>query len=482
MPKRKTVFYAFPGNPPSLGETIGRALKELNNLPPMRKANVRFRPWSEVPVAGRQLIRTILQNIDRADVYACDLTYSNPNVTFELGYAIGRFKRVWVSLDTSIQNAAREYKRLYFALLGLGYVEYHNHQDLANSFLTDSPLADLDQTLLGEIYRTETRRQEYPTLLYLKPPITTDAVIATEEILRESIFRNSLILDDPIEDPSPTLEWYAGKLRTADAVAMHLLSNNHNGSLNHNVKCSLVAGLAHSFGKHLLMLAHTPFETPIDYEHLLESHDTARACGTLVHRWVEKLEPSLPKRRARRPLDGAETTLTLDLRRLSMGEPVAENERQRLDGYFVETSTYYRALEGPTTIVVGRRGTGKTAILYALAQALSGDKRNHVCIVKPVGYEVHGLVRVLRAILHRSERGYLVESLWKFLIYTELARSVFESLSSRPIHQAPSPGFSTISTIIGMFSLLRSRNGLKAQWLLCSAWVIYQRRCCSELG
>ena len=95
-------------------------------------------------------------------------------------------------------------------------------------------------------------------------------------------------------------------------------------------------------------------------------------------------------------------------------------------------------MDDAVTIVVGRRGSGKSAQLYAMEAALAADKRNHVCIVKPVGYEIDGLVRVLQSILNKSERGYLVESLWKFLIYSELARSLYDIVKSRPSYLTPS--------------------------------------------
>src|SRR6185437_529941 len=34
--------------------------------------------------------------------------------------------------------------------------------------------------------------------------------------------------------------------------------------------------------------------------------------------------------------------------------------------------------------------------------------------------------------LARSEKGYLIESLWKFLLYSELAKSTYEQILSRP--------------------------------------------------
>ena len=72
--------------------------------------------------------------------------------------------------------------------------------------------------------------------------------------------------------------------------------------------------------------------------------------------------------------------------------------------------------------------------MYAMRAALTDDKRNHVCVIKPVGYEIDGLVRVLKSIINKSERGYLIESLWKFLIYSEVIQSVYELIKSRPPH------------------------------------------------
>lgn len=435
-PKRRIdVFYAFPAEPLSVLETINEALKELKESQITRSRNVKFKPWTLMSGAGKPLMRVVAENIERAEVFACDLTYPNFNVTFELGYAISKFKRIWLSLNTVVENVEKDYKRTYFGLLGgLVYESYANHRELVSAFMNSHPWADLEATPLGKIYRNQARRQERPSLLYVKPPLDTEAVISTANDLSSSIFGEALIVDDPRENPSPTLEWYAGKIRIADAVLVQLLADNHRESGIHNLKCSFVAGLAYGFNKPLLMVAHSPFDPPADYQPILSIHDTARQCSELVTKWIADQKAALPRRRTRRPQETTAAAQTLDLRQLSIGEPVAENERWTLDNYFVETSAYYHALKGRTTIIVGRRGTGKTANLYAMRTALSEDKENHVCVVKPVGYEIDGLVRVLNEILHRAERGYLVESLWKFLIFSELACSVFEEISARPVH------------------------------------------------
>jgi hypothetical protein len=120
------------------------------------------------------------------------------------------------------------------------------------------------------------------------------------------------------------------------------------------------------------------------------------------------------------------------LQEIAIGDPIAEFESSQLTEYFVPTAAYNEALRSKHSIFVGRKGTGKTATLYKLAEELSADRRNHVCVVKPVDYELQGLLEMLAQELSQSEKGYLIESLWKFLIYTELAKTVYQQMVDRP--------------------------------------------------
>ena len=211
------------------------------------------------------------------------------------------------------------------------------------------------------------------------------------------------------------------------------MSSEQIGGEAYNTKASIVAGLAHGLDRQLLMLAHDPFETPVDYGHLLRVHETAEACAQRASAWLLEIGKTLPQRRARRPAGAPRASL--ELRHVALGQPVAEHEREDLDNYFVETSPYYRAMEGPTTVLLGRRGTGKTAILHAIRANLERSLRNHVTILDPVGYEIEGLVRLLEEIRQVSERGFLIESLWKYLIYSEIALSVEKSIAERPLYR-----------------------------------------------
>ena len=435
MPKALRIFYAHPYQPASLKETIDAAAHRLKGNRVIKQKIIDIRPWTDNPISGRSLITTVLRQIDRHNIFACDLTYPNPNVNFELGYAIAKFKRVFASLNPSIQGSEKEFRQLYFPLLNMGYTTYDNHESLAEAIMQERPWDSLDQTLLESRYRQQVARFEKPTLMYIKPPLNSDSVLAVQDEFSRSIFHDSIIVDDPNEYSSQILQWYVEKILAADAVVVHLLSTEHSNHNLHNLKSSIVAGLTMGFSRPLLMLAHDPYQSPLDYEKWLTVHDTAQACVATTRTWLGDVTPTLIHRRPNRQRASVATSTTMDLRTLFLGDPVAEHESDRLYEYFVETDSYLDALKGPLTILVGRRGAGKTAILYAIRSDKLKNAGNHVTVLKPVGYETHGLIRVLEDVRQKSERGFLIESLWKYLIYSEIAGSVVDAIRERPTYQ-----------------------------------------------
>ena len=134
-------------------------------------------------------------------------------------------------------------------------------------------------------------------MLYIKPSLDTEAVITAAETLRDSDFRDNIIVDDPKENPSPELDWYASKILISDAVLIQLLANNEVGAYNHNIRCSFAAGLAYGFNKNILMVAAAPFDSPSDYEKLLKFHETSLQRRSLLGDWTSDIHSSIPSRR-----------------------------------------------------------------------------------------------------------------------------------------------------------------------------------------
>jgi len=318
----------------------------------------------------------------------------------------------------------------------VGYVPYVNSKLLGEQFLNTKPWETTDQSLLGPGFTRKASRPAYPSLFYLKQPYDTDASLTLTETLELSTFAEGLFIDNPKDNPTSTLNWYAEKIRDSDGLVVHLLAHVQEGQQRHNLKCAFLAGLGYALHGRVLMLAPDPYDTPMDYRSILHVHATADACRTAVNKWLSQIEELLPKKRPQQLDSTAVTTPMLELRGLRVGEHVAEHEFSSLDNYFVQTSDYITALESEQVVFVGRRGTGKTAILYALSQQLRRRPGTHVCVIKPVGYEVNGIIRVLGQIAHKAEQGYLLESLWKLLIYSELAISIADEVRERGPEQA----------------------------------------------
>lgn len=432
MSSTPSMFYAYSARPADVAETVESAIKQINQGNAINVVG-----WKSLSVGGKLLVQEITRAIDESDILACDLTVLNHNVLFELGYGIGKDRRIWISVSEIMDPEKRGVRKIE-PLLPVGHARYVNTSQLVSRFYADQPWEDLSVTLAISAGALSPLRRRVASLLYLKSRLATDSSLALSQAIESSNIFGEQIVDDPSEVPHESLEWYIQKVRRADAVVVHLMSNRDEGSDSHNGKCSLVAGIAHGMGKPLIMLAHAPFQTPLDYETLLKVHETSGQCKTHINRWLSENETTITERHRQTYQFDLTRRAGNDLARLSVGETVAENESHLIDEYFLETGAYWHAVNGSQTIFVGRKGTGKTANFYAVAAELKRDTRNHVCIVKPISYELDGVLGLLRRTIDRAERGYLVESLWKFLLYTELSKTVTNEMSQRPPYHHPS--------------------------------------------
>src|ERR1700730_17155736 len=91
-----TVFFGYPSKPSMRADTI----RDGSNTLQARKLITAVR-WEELKVAGRYVIHHIQAAIKSADVAGFDVTKINHNVMFELGFAIGANRKIWLFRDIS---------------------------------------------------------------------------------------------------------------------------------------------------------------------------------------------------------------------------------------------------------------------------------------------------------------------------------------------------------------------------------------------
>lgn len=430
-------FFAYP-SVPSIMETIGEAINSINGA-----GVIELTGWEKLKISGVTLINEICKNINESEVFLSDLTYLNPNVLFELGYAIAKNKRILLFLDTSLEKSKNNYE--YFGLSTLGYNSYSNSQDIVNSFFKEEPQSSIEKTPLSEMQNLYDN--QINGMLYLKSLIDTQASIKLSQRIHKSKIK-PLTIDDPAEVRMQVHAWYIENTYKNYAFVGHLLSDDRSGKDLHNAKISFAAGLAYGFDRKIIMLAHEPYVCPLDYKHLLRKHSTATECITFINQWLIEVEAYYLKDQQNEAKFYNIKTNVGDLKDIDLGDYIAEQEVEKINDYFIETSAYREAFNSDYSIFVGRKGSGKSAILYRLEYELTNENRNHVCVIKPVSYDLDGLIDILKSIEGDAEKGFLIESIWKYLIYTEIAKSIYDILETKPIYYEPINTETSIKNIV----------------------------------
>ena len=416
-------FFAYPSTPPALGETVRTSVEAINNA-----GFANLITWEDLKISGRIIINSILQAIDKSEFICVDLTGLNLNVMFELGYAIARNKIIFPILDDSFPA-----NRTLFEQLGLlttvGYTPYQNARQITDGFHKAQPY-NSGKTLFQELIQPNLHAAPDGKLFYLKSRVDTEASVRiTKRINRSPI---PVIVDDPQEVAMQYLPWYGENIYSSIGVVCHFMHPERDGAALHNARYALVSGMAVGMDKEIKMMTEGVYVAPLDYREMLIHYETAAEAASRLEEWLVPIEQGWLETQQSRKSYMATLTLATELQSLQLGEPIAENESDSLvDYYFVETVAYREALEGKQTIFAGRKGTGKSANFLKLVDELGSDKRNLVVKIKPVAYELQGITNLLSRYRERDNKSYAVESLWKFLLLSEIANTVTLAVKDR---------------------------------------------------
>lgn len=418
----KKAFYAYAGHNRELLEDINEAVRTIN-----QSNELIITTWQDLSISGKFIIDGIHKSIEECDLFICDLTYLNFNVLYELGYAISKEKKVWITLNTSHPNATSNYKT-FRSLTTIGYAGYENSKDLSDRFFSDLPHESADLIDL-KFTQAELSRN----FIYIKSEKNSNASTRISNLIANSQIPKKT--DDPYEGNQP-LNWYLTELPNSLGVLIHF-HNRHSEEENPmaTARKALIAGLSIGLGLPTLLLAHEPFQAPLDYQDILKIHSTSEQAEMYFNEWFSPILEKYKEQESDFTEYKSEQKSLGKLSSLIIGDYVAENENHDLVEYFLETAEYNEALNTQQVLFVGRKGTGKTANLIKLKNELSLDKRNFVIPIQPQGYEFEGVLKILDNLKSDSEQGHLIESIWKYLIYTEMAKQYFEFLENSPLHR-----------------------------------------------
>lgn len=368
--------------------------------------------WEDLKVNGRILIKSIFEEIDKSDIFACDLTYLNHNVFFELGYAIARNRKLYLLINSSFSDEGNRYSKID-VLKTIGYSSFSNGQDIINNLekLPDTPK-------LLEDLKVGPKIKEHD-IFYIQSSANSQAELDTLAYLMESSYR--LMYDDPEEIEYRKFSWYISSIRNALNVVVHITDDAISGSNVANLKASLFAGISCGMENETLLLAPKEYNPPIDYADILIHYESTNECTDKLSKWLSEHVQKKGKANKKEERE-------LNLLKLGLGYEIAENEKDSLAEYFVKTSAYLKAHEVQRAFFIGRKGTGKTALYLMLSEEFGAAEQTFVINLKPESIELLRNVELTDLYSGVAKKNSFFHSIWKFVIYSKTILSVCDSL------------------------------------------------------
>ncbi len=102
--KADKAFVAYPSRDSTLAKVIAEGVAKANRMLGKR---LRYTPWEFNDIAGNPLISPILDGIESSKFVVADITYLNPNVVYEIGFAIGRSRRCFLIRNSQTEGDRR---------------------------------------------------------------------------------------------------------------------------------------------------------------------------------------------------------------------------------------------------------------------------------------------------------------------------------------------------------------------------------------
>lgn len=365
-------------------------------------------------IVGAFIISSIQDAINQEDSFVADITALNFNVTYEVGYAIGKGKKVLL-----VKNKAIIEMDPKIAEVGIfdtiGYLEYNNSDELYKVLLHSKTNA-----LRGDAPKLNNKAPLY----ILEQKFKTDyATRITSRIKKARYIYRSF---DPNETPRLSANDAINQVSQSYGVLVSLLSKETTDHKIHNLRAAFILGLAHGMEKAVCVLQHGDDPVPIDYRDFVNVYYNFDDIDTIVAEFAAKVVEAFQ--------DGHSYETSRDttiLQKLDFGSSSAENEMKTLQGYYLKTDAFNRALRGEVQLVVGRKGSGKSAIFLQIRDKERSKSKNIVLDLKPEGYKLIKFKEQILQYLQEGTLSHTITAFWEYILLLEICHRVIENDKSR---------------------------------------------------
>ncbi len=408
--EKKKAFYAYPGRHTDITQTIHSAIAAFNE----RSQAYDIEGWEKNDISGVPLTAPIFSKISNGAFLAADITYLNENVAFEIGYAIGSKKRVLLFVN-STHSGDRELASNVGIFDTLGYERYDNSQSLV-SLLTSRN--DFSPMQFGVAIN-----HQQPVYI-VQPSQKNDAHHMLVTRIKKARWRYRSF--NPDEDVRLSALDAIRHVAQSAGVITPLQPAHIQHSTEQNIRAMFVAGLAVALEIPTLIIHPSEFSPPLDVRDLTKKYHHPDDINEAIQNF--SLEITDFGQQARTTKSETSSILT----GLSIGDPTAENEMTTLSDYYISTDEYQRALRGEVNLVVGRKGSGKTALFVQLRDTKRSKKPNIVIDLKPEGFQLIKLKEGILDFITLGAQQHLITAFWEYILLLEITYKVLEK--DREVH------------------------------------------------
>jgi len=400
-------FIAYPSAPKEIGDSIRATCAEIKRLQSSRKLH----PWESNDIAGHCLIDPVLEKIKDSKILIADITRLNFNVVYEIGFAVGLRKRVFLIRNNTITQD----KRL---ILDVGLFDTIGFIDYSNSTQLVLTLTGIDN--LSPLPLSDTPLNKHVPVYILTPREKAEAEIRIISRVKKTggVFYRSF---DPVENARLSIRSAIDNVCSSIGVILPLLASNRSDALPHNLRCAFVAGLSHALEKETLFMQAGGEPIPLDLRDFVQIYDTLDSINELVADFVRRVVERVQEQE-----DFVLSESPTPLADLFLGQSSAENEMTSLRNYFLQTEEFNRIVNGSVNLVAGRKGSGKTALFFQARNLIRNDKRNIVLDLNPEGFQLQKFKDLILHYLAKGTKEHTVTAFWEYLFYLELANKLLE--------------------------------------------------------
>jgi len=406
MPMVVQTFFAYSSSPDLISETVERAVLNLRE----KSGITNVQSWRQLDIAGRFVADQVLNRINESAAFVGDITQLNFNVAYEIGFALAKGKKVVLTKHKGVRTDPPLVKDVGI-FDTLGYTEYQNADEL------EAILRSLTEAA-PSIKNIHPLNQNAPVYL-IEARLRTDPVTRiVSRVKKARLFFRSF---DPQESPRLPGSVAFEQVAQSFGVLLHLLPDRISDAAIHNIQAAFLGGLAEGFGKVLSILQDGEDPVPLDYRDLVTVFFDPSQIDEAIAEFAPRVMEAMQENQHYPPEE--EKTL---LEKVSFGASAAENEFRELQGYYLATDQFQRALRGEVRLVVGRKGSGKTAIFVQVRDRVRHTKGNVVLDLRPDGYQLIKFKEMVLKFLGSGALEHTVTAFWEYLLLLEVCHKLLQ--------------------------------------------------------